>query len=35
MISVAAYHRAEHYGFVGDDSLSDCLTAETEIDAMR
>ncbi len=34
MISVAAYYRAEHRGFAGDDSLSDWLGAEAEIDSM-
>jgi len=35
MISVAAYYRAEHRGFVGDDSLADWLSAEAEIDAIH
>ncbi len=35
MISVAAYYHAEHRGFVNDDSLSDWLAAEGEIDAMH
>jgi len=35
MISVAAYYHAEHRGFVDDDSLSDWLAAEAEIDAMH
>ncbi len=34
MISVAAYYRAEHRGFKGDDSLADWLGAEAEIDAL-
>jgi hypothetical protein len=34
MISVAAYYRAEHRGFVGGDSLADWLSAEAEIDAI-
>ena len=34
MISVAAYFRAEHRGFGGDDALADWLAAEAEIDAM-
>ena len=34
MISVAAYYRAEHRGFVEGDSLADWLSAEAEIDAI-
>ena len=35
MIAVAAYYHAEHRGFVDDDSLSDWLAAEAEIDTMH
>ena len=35
MISVAAYYHAEHRGFADDDSLSDWLAAEADIDAMH
>lgn len=34
MISVAAYFRAEHRGFSGNDTLADWLDAEAEINAM-
>jgi len=33
MISVAAYYHAEHRGFADDNSLSDWLAGEAEIDA--